>query len=104
MATVQVAVQPLSLLTDAATRIILSSDRERKQRTPDRDINEPSRSHPFGCHLGFSSDLLPETSHASAHSLHPACGEANDLATSSRGGGGKDGITTRRREVNRLTS
>lgn len=104
MATVQVAVQPLSVPTDAATRIIHSPDRQRKQRTPDGDISEPSRSHLFGCHLGFSPDLSPETSHASAHSSHPAYGEANDLATSSRGGGGNGGITTRRREVNRLAA
>jgi hypothetical protein len=41
---------------------------------------------------------------ATAQPSHPACGEANDLATSSRGGGGKGGITTRRREANRLAA
>lgn len=96
--------QPLSVPIDAATRIIHSPDRQRKQRTSDGDISEPSRSHLFECHLGFFTNLLPETSHASAHSSHPACGEANDLATSSRGGGGKGGITTQRREANRLAA
>jgi hypothetical protein len=97
-------VQSLSVPIDAATRIIHSPDRQRKQRAPDRDISEPSRSHLFGCHLGLFSDMSPDTSHASAHPSHPACGEANDLANSSRGGGGKGGITTRRRESNRLAA
>lgn len=87
MATLRVAVQPLNSPTDAATlpiNIILSPDRNRKQRTPDRDINEPFRSYCFSYYSGSPADLSPEIRRASAHSSHSACGAADDSATSSR--------------------
>jgi hypothetical protein len=114
MATAKVEVSAPELSIDAtsqALRAIASPDRKRKQRTPyspDRDINGTSKSRSYGYNSHSPPDHSPEVRHTSAHSSHSATASANDTAgddgTSSRGGGGEETLTLRRREANRLAA
>jgi hypothetical protein len=112
MATAEVATQPPGLQTDGASqalRAIHSPDRKRKQRTPespDRDINETLGSRSYDYNSQSPPNRSHEARHTSAHSSNSASanGTNGDDGTSSRGGGGEETLTLRRREANRLAA